>query len=166
MNAPWAPFQAPAVAPDPEAEKEQKDRFAEALLRTPTDPFRAALTVFGNDTATALRISNLWPYDLYVLQRQAELLEQFGPDEYLPTKQQVARRIYEVGENAADNKDKLAAFKLYAELRGFVPKGEGVTNNLTVNNNRVMIMKDFGTDEQWESAAVGQQTKLIEHSRD
>ena len=165
MNAPWLTHSPPA-APDPKAEQDRKARFAEALLRNPNNAYAAACSVFGMDTATALRVSSEWPYDLFVLQRQAELLEQFGPDEYLPTKAVVARRIYETGETATDVKDKLAAFKLYAELRGFVPKGDGANVNLTVNNNRVMVLRDFGSDDDWETAAAKQQTKLIEHSRD
>jgi hypothetical protein len=102
MNAPWTTttIAIPALPED----AEQKDKFAEALLRTPNDPFRAALVVFGNDTATALQASQLWPYDLRGLQRQADLLEEFGPDEFLPTKAVVARRIYEVGENGQRRK--------------------------------------------------------------
>lgn len=164
MNAPWVTL-APTLPAVREDEQELKAKFAEALLRTPTDPFRAAMALFGNDTVRALEVANSWPVDLAVLQRQADLLEQFGPDEYLPTKATVARRIYEVGETAADVKDKLAAYKLYADIRGFMPKGE-TNNNIVVNNNRVMVVRDFGNDEQWETAAASQQAKLIEHSRD
>lgn len=166
MNAaPWAsPTPLPATRED---EQDLKERFAEALLRSPTDPFRAALAIFGNDTVSALKASNSWPSDLVVLQRQADLLEEYGPDEYLPTKAHVARRIYEVGDAATDPKDRLAAFKLYADIRGFMPKAENVNNtNITLNQNRVMVVRDFGSDDQWETAAQKHQTKLIEHSRD
>lgn len=164
MNAPWL-IPAPAP-PDPKAEQERKARFAEALLRTPNNAYAAACVVFGTDTANALRVSSEWPFDLYVLQRQAELLDEFGADEFLPTKAVVARNIYETGERATDPKDKLAAFKLYAEVRGFMPKGDAASVNLTVNNNRVMVLRDFGNDDDWERAASKQQSKLIEHSRD
>lgn len=166
MNA-WTTIAAPlAPALDPAVELERKRLFAEALLRAPGDAFSAARTVFGQDTMGAMVASQQWPYDMVVLQRQAELLETFGPDEYLPAKHEVARRIWDIGQAATDTKDRLAAFKLYADLRGFMPRSEGMTINNTVNQNRVMIMRDFGTDEQWETAAAGQQAKLIEHSRD
>lgn len=162
----WQTYTPPAPAVSPEELARQKDKFADAYLRTPENSFAAACTVFGTDTATALKVSSEWPFDLYVLQRQAELLETFGPDEFLPTKQQVARRIFETGERTNDVKDKLAAYRLYAELRGFMPRGDGANVSLTVNNNRVMVMRDFGNDDDWEKSAVTQQSKLIEHSRD
>lgn len=163
VAAPVPHYGAPeAVDPN---EPELKARFAEALLRRPHDAFGAACAILGNDTMRALRVSQAWPLDLEVLAVQADLLEKFGPDEFLPTKQEVARRIYNVGETAADAKDKLAAYKLYAEVRGFIQKADNV-NNVVVNNNRVMVLRDFGTDEQWETKAASQQAKLIEHSRD
>lgn len=149
----------------PTDETALKDTFAELLLRTPSDAFRVACQIFGSDTMRALKASTEWPVDLYVLQKQADLLAEQGDDAFLPTKAELARRIYTVGETAGDAKDKLAAYKLYAEVRGFIQKAENV-NNIQVNNNRVMIMKDFGTDEQWETKAIKQQSKLIEHSRE
>lgn len=170
MNAaPWATTFAPqAAAPVVIGADELalKHEFAEALLKLPNDPFRAACGVFGNDTVKALEVANRWPFDLVVLQRQAELLDKFGPEEFLPTKTDVARRIWNCGEAATDTKDKLAAYRLYAELRGFVPKGDAAGVNVTVNNNRVMVVPAFGTDDQWETNAARQQSKLIEHSRD
>lgn len=142
-----------------------KDTYAELLLKTPQDTYGVAIKVVGNDIARALKISAEWPIDIYVLNKQAELLAAFGPEAFLPTKAEVARRIYTVGENATDPKDKLAAFKLYAEVRGFIQKADNV-NNIQVNNNRVMVLRDFGNDDQWETKAVKQQNKLIEHSRD
>jgi hypothetical protein len=143
----------------------QKARFAEALLRMPDNAFGAAITVFGSDTMRALEASQKWPIDLYVLQVQADLLADKGEDEYLPSKAELARRIWSVGTGATDNKDKLAAFKLYAEVRSFIVKAEIVNNN-TVNNNRVMVLKRLRIERDWEKAASRQQSKLIEHSRD
>jgi hypothetical protein len=165
MNAPW---QVIAPAPDVTGPDELalKHKFAEALLRDPHEPYRAAVLVFGSDSRRALAASQNWVFDLDVLARQADLLETFGADKFLPEKAEVARRIYQVGETATDNKDKLAAYKLYSELRGFVPKGDGNSTNVNVTLNRVMVMRDFGSNEDWEAKAVAQQTKLIEHSRD
>jgi hypothetical protein len=142
-----------------------KDAFAAALLRSPDDPFTAALAVFGTDTRTALYVSQEWVRDLYVLQKQAELLEQFGEDEFLPSKATLARDVFNFARSTKDGKEKIAAYKLYAEVRGMIEKQTAIAN-VTVNNNRVMVVKDHGTDDDWETAARIQQAKLIEHSRD
>lgn len=145
-----------------------KDAFANALLRTPHDPFAAALQLFGNDTMKALQVSKAWVSDIYVLAKQAELLEQYGEDEFLPSKAMLARRVFELAEMPnKDAKDRLAAYRLYGELRGYISKdGTTVNVNATVNNNRVMVIKDHGDEGEWETKAQRQQTKLIEHARD
>jgi hypothetical protein len=144
-----------------------KDAFANALLRTPYDPFGAALSIFGNDTMKALQVSKEWTHDFYVLAKQAELLEQYGEDEFLPSKTVLARRIFELAETSRDAKDRLAAYRLYGELQGHIKKDGGTNvqfNNVT--NNRVMVIKDHGNDDDWERKAQKHQTKLIEHARD
>ena len=142
-----------------------KDAFAAALLRSPDDPFGAALTIFGTDTRRALVASQEWVHDLYVLQKQAELLEKFGEDEFLPSKATLARNVFTLATTTKDAKDRIAAYKLYADIRGMIEKQTAIAN-VTVNNNRVMVMRDHGTDDDWEEVAKKQQTKLIEHSRD
>jgi len=142
-----------------------KDAFAAALLRTPTDPFFAACTLFEN-RIHAMEVAKTWPYDLYVLQRQADLIDQLGDEAFLPNKAELARRVYEVAGAATDTKDRLLAYKLYGEIRGFIEKAGGANVNVNVNNNRVMVVKDFGTFEEWEQKSIRQQQKLVEHSRD
>jgi hypothetical protein len=143
-----------------------KDLFAAALLREPDNAFGAACKVFGTDTISAMRAAQYWPSDIYVLTKQAELLDEFGEDSFLPNRATLARKIFELAETPnIDKKDKIKAFELYGNIMGYISKQTAISN-VTLNENRVMIVKDFGNDEQWERAAVGQQTKLIEHSRD
>ena len=168
MNVAWSanwppPQQQPAKSTVDETLL--KDKFAEALLRSPNDAFGVACQIFGSDTMRALEVSTSWPLDFYVLQKQADLIEAQGDEAFLPTKAELARRIFTVGDTATDPKDKLSAYKLYAEVRGFIVKADNVTN-LQVNNNRVMVLRDFGSDAEWETKASKQQSKLIEHSRD
>lgn len=142
-----------------------KDAFANALLRT-ADPWKAACIVFGNDTARALECSQSWPSDLYVLSRQAELLDTMGEDAFLPTKAMTLRRIWETAESSTDRKDKIAAFKLYAEVRGYIEKpGDKININNHITSNRVMIVKDHGSNEDWENTAANQQMKLVANAR-
>lgn len=46
---------------------EEKVRFAALLLRDPANPFKAALTLTGNDTQRSLKIANWWPGDGVVI---------------------------------------------------------------------------------------------------
>jgi len=160
MNAltPWAA--------DSRDEDTLKDAFAAELLRTPNDPFKAAQKIVGN-TIRALQMSQDWPTDVYVLKRQVELIEEFGEDNFLPSKLTLARRIYELGETTtASISERLAAYRLYADLRNFIEKPSLINqNNLTVNNNKVMVVQDFGSDDQWEETAKNQQMKLVSDAR-
>lgn len=157
-------WQVPARAEQVQDDPELKARFAELLLRWPGEAFKVACMIVGNDTQRAMDIAARWPLDMDVLELQAALIAEQGDEAFLPTKAELARRVFNVGDTATDVKDKLAAFKLYAEIRSFIVKAEVVNNNV-INNNRVMVMTDFGSDEQWETKAVKQQSKLIEHSR-
>lgn len=146
-----------------------KKAFAAALLRFPNDPFKAALQLFPSNTLRALTVSQEWISDPFVLNAQSELIEELGEDHFLPSKLTLARRVFELGERErASQSERLAAFRLYAELRGFIEKpGFTVQNNTLINNqNRVMVMTDHGSNENWEAKALEQQTKLVEHSRD
>lgn len=144
-----------------------KDLFALALLRQPDNPFQAAVKIFGTDTARALDISHRWPNDQYVLSKQAELLAEFGEEAFLPNKHDLARKLYELADTLTDGKEKIAALRLYADVRGYIEKQTAIANvtNNTVVQNRVMVMKDHGTDDEWEAKAAKQQGLLIEHAR-
>lgn len=53
--------------------------------------------------------------------------------------------------------------KILAALVAKVPTAEvNVNNNTLVSNNRVMIVTDHGTDEEWEAKLRKQQQALIE----
>lgn len=164
MNStvPWAHF-------DAQADQERKADFARALLRDPTRALAAARTVFGdNDLGSAIEAARDWPSDPYVKAKQKELLKEFGPDAFLPTKQDLARDVYEITRaEKVSNSEKLAAFRLYADIRGFIEKqAMNNINNTVINQNRVMVLNDHGTDEQWEEKASSSQAKLIEHVKD
>jgi hypothetical protein len=59
-----------------------------------------------------------------------------------------------------DGKDKIAALRLYAEVRGFLKKDEGVTvNNVT---NKVLVVNSAGADDDWERKVQRQQLRLIQ----
>lgn len=152
---------------DPSSDDVLKDAYAMLLLQAPNDPFGCALKLFGTNTVRALEVSQTWVCDYYVLSKQADLLAEFGEDHFLPSKAIAARRVFEMAEMSnADRKDRLAAYRLYAEMRGFIEKGGGININNNITTNRVMVVKDHGSNDDWERSAAGQQSKLIEHSRD
>ena len=81
----------------------------------------------------------------------------FGP------KAQLARDVYQLAkhEKWIDAKDRIAAYKLYADLRGFIEKpGTTVNNNTLVDRRSVMVVTDHGTDEEWEAKLRAQQAAL------
>lgn len=150
-------------------EQEAKADFARALLRDPRHPLPVAISVVGErDMARAIEISRDWPNDAIVKKIQKELIKEFGESYFLPSKEDLARDVYEITrENKATVNEKLAAFRLYADIRGFIEKQamNNIQNN-TIVQNRVMIMPDYGSDDNWEEKLVTQQAKLIEHVKE
>lgn len=146
--------------------RELKVKFAIELLKEPNDPFAAALKAFG-DAQQALIASRTLIHDPEIEQLKQDALAEFGAEAFLPSKEQLARDIYNVATGKwVDDDDRIKGFKLYAEVMGWLNKGGTVinNNNSLVDNRSVMVVKDHGTDEQWEEAARLQQAKLIENA--
>lgn len=140
---------------------EEKVRFAALLLRDPTDPFKAALTLTGNDTQRSLRIANFWPGDATVIAAQNGIAAE-DELEMLPGKADLCRIIWKraTREGIVDE-DFVKVAKLYAEVRGYIAKPDNsVSVNLGVTNN-VMVVTDMGTDEEWERKTAQQQRDLL-----
>jgi len=110
------------IKPD---ETEHKSAFAAELLKTPTEPFKAALAVFGNDTGKALYVATHWPVDSFVLSETSRLKEEQGELAFLPSKADLARSLWERahGQNFRTSHDEFVKLtRLYAEIMDFVPK--------------------------------------------
>lgn len=143
-----------------------KEAFATAMLRL-GDAFKAACAVFPNDTPRAVTYALPLSRDQTVLRHMEDMRREAGDEDFLPTRADVARELYNLGVDAGnDARDRIQAFKSYAELMGYAPKnGAETTNNITQNN--VMIVREIPAD-QWEKRAVEQQARLInaatEHS--
>jgi len=154
----------PAVLVDDEARLIV--RFADALLRHPQTPegrFQAALTI-TSDTGEALKMAHkLWDSPQVIeAQKQIRTLANDELD-FIGTKADFAREVLECARKSWDGDVQHKFYKLYAEVRGFISKAD--TNvNVQVNNNKVMIVKDLGSNEEWERRAAEQQRKLIDVS--
>jgi len=155
----------PAVVIDEDARL--KAAFAAALFKHPATMegrFAAALSV-TSDTGKALVMANKWLDDPEVIAQQQRMTK--GADEgdlnFIGTKADFAREILKQARTQWDGETKLKFYKLYAETRGFIVK-EGTNVNVQVNNNRVMVVKDMGSDDDWERKAQQQQRALIDVS--
>jgi len=142
---------------------QKKFEYAISLLRHPEDPFKAALSVWPNDTATALSASKDLPNDPDVKTMCDELVMENGQAAFLPTKEDLARAVWQRANKTLDPEVAFKGYKLYADIRGFIDKaGTTINNNTLVDNRSVMVYKDHGTDEEWAAKALAQQSKLIE----
>ncbi len=72
-----------------------KLQFAKLLLKTPTEPFKAALALFPDNRNRALRVANEWPCDLEVIAAKEDAVEEVGEMAFLPTKAEACRKIWD-----------------------------------------------------------------------
>lgn len=145
-------------------ESELKVEFAKLLLKEPTDPFVVALKLFPENVNRALKVAVEWPGDSEVKAAQEKLLSEVE-DEFslLPTKASFSNLILaKMGEAAPDDFAKLA--KVYADVRGFIEKASTNVNTGNTVVNKVMIVKDNGTDDEWSAKLLKQQEKLVSES--
>lgn len=145
-----------------------KSDYAYALLKTPNDPFKAALVVFPSSHGVALQVSNEWPYDNEVIRFMGKHLDEYGEESFLPTKSQFLSTLWDKLEKTKDASDYTRLADVYAKARGFYPqKGVGDTSiNVTGESCKVMIVKACATDEEWETKIAEQQRKLTAYDAD
>lgn len=138
---------------------EYKRQYAIALLRNPDNVFAAALELFEGNSALALRAVNTWTFDPVVLRYKRELKEEMGEDAFLPTKGEFLGMLWNRMKICEDeNLSKIA--DVYAKARGFYPE-KNATNVEEMNVvNKVMVIRDHGTDADWSRNLVNQQALL------
>lgn len=155
----------PAVVIEDEADKRA---FARALLKHPETMegrFAAALTVTG-DTGKALIMASRWLNDVTVVDEQRSLVARAdeGDLDFIGTKAEFCREILEAARNSWEGETKHKFFKLYAETRGWLGKSGDTNLNVNVQNNRVMVVKDLGSNDDWEQRLYRQQTALTHNA--
>lgn len=159
------PTQAPVANQTESAEEllARKEQFAELSLRE-SDAFKVALVIYPNDTGRALRVANEWPNDAQVQAFRQSFIdaEEDGETAFLPSKAEAARLAWNIARDADKmTEDRLKALKLYAEIRNFIEKPQAAVVNQTNVAMRVLVVKDYGDNDQWEKALRTQQKKLI-----
>ncbi len=150
------------LTPDQTAKK----LFAEAWLKHPDDPYKAALACSFNDHQIAQNIFQTWTSDREVEDFKRQLLAERGHESFLPSKEQMLEDIMTRAKHCADNDQYAKLMKLAADMRGMIEKpGVTINNHQTVNkvmNIPMFMNKDDEpfTDAQWETKALTQQEKL------
>lgn len=140
------------------AETLLKERYVEEWVRH-GDPFKAALALYPYDSGMALKISATWPLDPEVL----SLRRAIGCDEtgLIPSREELISKVMKAAEEAPMTEDKLKGFRLVSEMCGYIQKPEIAIDNRSITvNNRVMAVRDHGSDEEWEQRLAEQQRSL------
>lgn len=143
-------------------QQELKRKFAEAMLKLDGDPFKAAFSIIP-DVGLAMQAANTWPTDPIVAEAKILLLEEKGLRSFLPTKDEQARDIYNMANcEKLDAEVRLKAHRLYAEIMGNIERPALPTaSNTNIIAQNVMVVKDHGTNDDWEMQAMQQQGKLV-----
>lgn len=142
-------------------DEKYKIQFARELLNYPENPFKAGLAVFGADTGKALKACTLWVHDDFVIKEIAKLKEENPNIGDLPTKEDFARAVIKRAEALPllEVEDYVKLARLYADVMGYIEKPQ-TTINTNLITNKVMVVKDHGTDEAWERRLLEQQRSL------
>jgi hypothetical protein len=152
-------------APSFENEEHLKELFAEEWLYNPSNPFEAAKKVLGNDFERCSFAASNWPYDPFVNSVCRELITKNGKEKYLPDKYDFARRILELEENRAlasdERNSRVRALEAAGKFLGMITRNETTVNN-TKTINRVMIITESPSLEDWQIKARKQQKELTD----
>jgi hypothetical protein len=150
-------------------EADLKIRFADALLRDPSNPFAAAQSI-GVEQSKIMEIATTWPTDLDVIKAKDELIKKHGAREFLPSREEAARLLWDKAQNAQKAEDVAKLMKIYGDYMGFIEKPGLTVNNNTQNVLHVMRVPMPDSAEDWESKALDHQTnitsKMIESDGD
>lgn len=146
-------------------ELQLKIEFAKNYLRHNRNGFDAAFaTVPTKSPGVALQMGRDWPKDPVVLVELERLMQGSEAKSFLPTKEKQAQDIYAIATSERVSVDeKLKAHRLYAEMMGHIEKPVP-GGNVNILTQGVMIVKDAGSDEEWQEKALAQQRRLIEPS--
>lgn len=152
--------------PKGEELKEAKKRYAEFIHKQPKEYFKAAVEAVGERLAGY--VWNTWIDDLDVTEyiKTLKAVEE-SDDAVLGTKVELCRKLMDIAEKHTNSnpKDAIHALTLVAEIRGFKqkPADVQVTNQQVVN--KVMIVKSFGNEDEWEAQALKQQSNLTNSTK-
>ena len=92
------------------------------------------------------------------------LKNEITEEELLPSKNETAKLAWEMANNSwLKGGERVNALRLFAEIAGHMPE-KNVNKNIKIEGKGipggVMVVKDYGTDEEWEESVLAQQTRL------
>lgn len=149
--------------------REQKELFVEHWLKYPLEPYKAAEKVFGNgDFIRNLKLvtpgPDSWLSDPEVLEIKQQMLDKRGARAFLPTKEESARSLWDAAQVAL-GKGQMPSYekimRQYNDVMSYIekPAAVQVTNNVKPVQ-RVMVVKEAASDEDWERKLAANQTAL------
>lgn len=138
-------------------ENELKEQFARLLIKYPDNVFYAAKLLFEPNISLCLQIARDWPKDELVISIKNRILIGADYKMLLASKADVAQDVHKIASNELTHTEyRLKGYELFAKMMGYVEK-EGATIN---NVNNVMVVKDHGSNDEWETKLLEQQNKL------
>lgn len=142
-------------------EQEIKRLYAKRVIEHKGDHFKAAISIVGEDhVGTALKMMNEWQKDESV-KIELEKIKNECPDFATPGKIEVLEQFWKIATgDRVEDKDKIAALSTYAEIKGYL---KSKTQQAEIVN-RVMLVKEHGSQDDWEQAALKQQGRLTERA--
>lgn len=145
-------------------EQDKKRKFAERLLQE-RNPYQAALGLFP-DTGDAMKYAIEWAESEEIKKICQEIIQRKGDDAVMPTKETIVREVHALGRIAdAEIRARLAAYRLIAEVLGYIEKPQPQVNVSNSNVYRVMAMPEQQSEAEWEQQSIAQQRKLLEDAR-
>ena len=109
-----------------------------------------------------------WLEDPFVIREINRLMtEQGGVGALLPSPDEIAKEVLDLGRSASDHKDKLGYFKLYADMQGLIQKGDINIDARSLVQNVIEVPSRITEDQRpaKEFEWVEQQRKLVADAR-
>lgn len=138
-------------------------QFAQKMITSPSDQYANAMLLVDN--SVAYRFINYCLSDKIYLQ-ETERLKSEGNSSKILSKEAICEKILNLAESAlVDSKDRIGAYKLYADMNGMIEKPQ---MNMQINthvNNKVMVLPAELSPEDFQKRALIQQRELKELAR-
>lgn len=142
--------------------EDKKVRYAE-LRAQGIEPYPAARQIYNNEALQgyALKISQEWEQDEYVVRHLKELKKKSNPEDELLSKTELCKNIEESIQSCYDVDAKIKLLDLYVTIRGFKTKPQESGSTTNVQNN-IMLVHSSNSDDEWEKRMQQQQARLVE----
>lgn len=154
-----------AVKFDPVEIPQMKKGYAKLLAIHNRDSEKAFVDpqmdiIFKFDISAKLYAKNNWVFDDEV-KKLVEYYLDGGIADILPTKEKVAKMLFNIAQDTYTTKDKILALKEYADLMGFSSKDKEQQSG---NVQNVILLTDNGDNLTWEEKMRKQQFELKEQA--